>query len=66
MLVFLSNEELQAFTGLERPSAQARWLRENGFPFEIGGDGSPKVLQQVVIARLGGTPKRREPEIRFA
>ncbi|MBC8994999.1 DUF4224 domain-containing protein [Pseudomonas sp. N40(2020)] len=64
--MFLTKDEMATLTGYERPAAQSRWLRENSFPFILGGDGHPKVLHQVVISRLGGhyEPKK-SPELRL-
>jgi len=52
--VLLSDQELKELTGRARPSAQARWLKANGWPFVINSDGRPKVLRSVAFARLGG------------
>ncbi|WP_423359656.1 DUF4224 domain-containing protein [Pseudomonas citronellolis] len=61
----LTAEEVADLSGYSKPSAQARWLKSNGFPFVIGGDGRPKVLRQVVEQRLGATPvaQKREPQL---
>jgi hypothetical protein len=64
--MFLTKDEMAALTGYERPAVQSRWLRENSFPFILGGDGHPKVLRQVVISRLGGQCEpKRNPELRL-
>jgi hypothetical protein len=67
--VFLSNEELRELSGYQKRSAQMRWLEAQGIAFLIGGDGVPKVLRSVVIARLGGTTpveaKPKEPQLRL-
>nr|WP_171049602.1 DUF4224 domain-containing protein [Pseudomonas nicosulfuronedens] len=59
--------ELVELSGYRKPSAQARWLERNGFPFVMGGDGQPKVLRQAVEGRLGGKlgEKKREPQLRL-
>lgn len=67
MLTFLTAAELQTLTGKERPSAQVRWLRLNGYPHDVGGDGKIKVLASFVESRLGGklsvsTAKERGPD----
>ncbi len=60
---FLLNiEKLEQLSGHSKPSAQARWLKSNGFPFVIGGDGRPKVLRQVVEQRLGARSVAQKPE----
>lgn len=63
----LTIKELEDLSGYSKPSAQARWLEQNGLPFLIGGDGRLKVLRQVVEQRLGAPPdeKKREPQLRF-
>lgn len=63
----LTTEEVADLSGYQKPSAQARWLKQNNFPFVVGGDGRPKVLRQVVETRLGGksTEKKREPQLQL-
>ncbi|MDR9865868.1 MULTISPECIES: DUF4224 domain-containing protein [Pseudomonas] len=64
--MLLTRDEVADLTGYERPATQSRWLRENSFPFILGGDGHPKVLRQVVISRLGGQCEtKRTPELRL-
>lgn len=67
--MFLSDVELRELSGYQKRSAQIRWLEAQGIAFLIGGDGLPKVLRAVVIARLGGTlavaPEVREPRLRL-
>ena len=53
--MFLTDTDISSLTGLSRPSAQIRWLREHDFPHEVGADGKPKVLKSYVQQRLGGT-----------
>lgn len=63
-MMFLTDQTVQHLTGLKRPSAQIRWLRSRGYPVEVGADGKPKVLEDVVRSRLGGkvaTERRHEP-----
>jgi hypothetical protein len=66
--MFLTADELAEWTGYKRPSAQMRWLRDNGLPFMVGGDGLPKVLRRAVEARLGAPslPVVAEPRLRLA
>lgn len=65
--MFLSDSELRELTGYQKPSAQMRWLKAQDIVFLIGGDGLPKVLRSVIIARLGGSlsvpPDGREPKL---
>lgn len=60
--MLLSESRLTELTGYARPSFQIGWLRERGWPFEIGGDGRPKVLKSVAESRLGGKVSS-EPEM---
>ena len=62
--LFLDDADLERSTGLRRPSAQRRWLLSRGYPHDVGADGGPKVLEDVVRARLGGKvakERRHEP-----
>lgn len=63
----LTSDEVMDLSGYSKPSAQNRWLEQNGLPFLIGGDGRPKVLRNVVERRLGAEPtvKAREPQLRL-
>lgn len=66
MLAILSPDEIKALTGYTQPAKQMRWLKDNGYPFELGGDGRPKVLEQLVLSRLGGTQQRtKAPQLRL-
>jgi hypothetical protein len=62
--VFLTDAELAELTGLKRPSAQIRWLRDQKWPHVPGGDGKPKVLRAVVMAKMGGFVDN-EPRLRL-
>lgn len=63
----LTSDEVADLSGYRKPSAQVRWIQQNGLPFLIGGDGRPKVLRDVVERRLGADPtiKAREPKLRL-
>jgi hypothetical protein len=52
--LILSCEELGELTSYKRPSAQIKWLESQNYPFDVGGDGYPKVLASYVQRRLGG------------
>ncbi|MGX5220306.1 DUF4224 domain-containing protein [Pseudomonas segetis] len=66
MISFLSPEEIEALTGYVKPSAQRRWLSAQEIPYIEGGDGQIKVLEMVVLQRLGGTQqKKKEPQLRL-
>lgn len=65
--MFLTKEEVAALTGYTKPYAQIRWLDAERFGYVVGGDGQPKVLREVVLARLGAQQKKgREPELRLS
>lgn len=61
--MFLTHEQLVDLTDYKRPFEQIKWLRENGYPFEVGSSGRPKVLVRVLETRL--EPKGG-PKLRFA
>lgn len=67
--MLLTGEEVADLTGYSQPSAQVRWLMENGIPHMLGGDGKPKVLRSLIVRRLGGapeaTPAMHEPKLHF-
>ena len=65
--MFLTKEELISLSGKQKPCAQIRWLRAENIPHIVGGDGKPKVLRDLLVARLGGnTQTRTEPKLRLA
>lgn len=51
--MFLTGNELLELTGRSRPSAQIRWLRQNGFEVLQRADGRPLVLRSAIAARMG-------------
>lgn len=63
----LGKEELSGLSGLQRPSAVRRWLDRQGIPYLDGGDGWPRVLQAVILERMGGPviPPAPEPRLRL-
>lgn len=63
--MFMTPAEVAEMTGYLRPKDQARWLQTEKFGFVIGADGKPKVLRQVVLARLGAHLEKKGPELRF-
>lgn len=65
LTMFMKPDEVAEMTGYLRPKDQARWLQAEKFGFVIGADGKPKVLRQVVLARLGGHAEKKGPELRF-
>lgn len=63
--MFMTPDEVADMTGYLRPRDQMRWLETERFGYVIGADGKPKVLRQVVIARLGGAAEKKGPQLRF-
>ncbi|KAA3649824.1 MAG: DUF4224 domain-containing protein [Proteobacteria bacterium] len=61
-----TRETLIELTGLRRPSAVRRWLDRECIPYMVGADGWPRVLQTIIMARLGGPSKApvKEPQLR--
>ncbi len=57
--MFLSREEIVDLTGLKKPALQLRWLRDRGWPVEEDSKGRPKLLAEVVRARMGGTVQHK-------
>jgi len=62
--MFLCDLELEELTGYRLHRRQARWLRDRGWPFEVSAGGRPSVLREAVVARLGGSTTKSEPEAR--
>lgn len=62
---YLTPAELQDLTDLEQPAAQARWLKDRGWRFEVGASGRVKVDREYHRVRMveGGkdepAPKKR-------
>ncbi|MDU9394593.1 DUF4224 domain-containing protein [Pseudomonas sp. zfem002] len=64
--MFMTADEVADMTSCARPKEQIRWLEAERFGYVLGADGKPKVLRQVVIARLGGHAERKKgPELRL-
>jgi len=61
----LSSTELTELTGLQRPSAIKRWLERQRIPYMVGADGWPRVLQAIIMNRLGGKAESPRPEPRL-
>lgn len=64
--MFLTAKEVADLTGYLKPSAQIKWLDAERYGFAVGGDGQPKVLREVVVARLGGIQSKKGPQLRLA
>ena len=52
--MFLSSHDLKRLTGYVRPSAQAGWLRRNGYRFTVNGLGEPVVAAAEAERKLVG------------
>ncbi|WP_153116335.1 DUF4224 domain-containing protein [Rhodocyclus tenuis] len=65
--MILAHDALIQLTGLRRPSAVRRWLERERIPYVVGADGWPRVLQALIIERLGGhaAPPVAEPRLRL-
>lgn len=68
--IVLSDQELADITGLQRPTAQARWLRETyGITAAKRADGSLSVPRALYLKKAGlgdsGT-NEPEPQLRLA
>jgi len=49
--LFLTHEEIVELTGSPQRPRQCEWLRANGYIFDIGLDGRPKLARAAVLAR---------------
>lgn len=52
-MMFLTKTELAELTGCKTRERQMRWLASNGYKYDVGLDGMPKVLRAFVETRLG-------------
>ena len=64
---FLTREEIADLTGYQQRQKQMDWLRREGWPFAVGGDGHPRVLREELQRRLGVVEgaKQPAPRLRF-
>lgn len=60
--MLLTDEELESITGYVRHSAQARWLREHGWMFELAASGRPVVSRSYAEAKMGGANSAWKPD----
>ncbi|MBU2774301.1 DUF4224 domain-containing protein [Acidithiobacillus ferrooxidans] len=63
--MFLTKDQIYELTGYQNRPQQISWLRENGYPFEIAGDGRPRVLTATVLAKLGAPAQQSRPKLRL-
>lgn len=62
MNLFVTNEDLIELTGYQVGAKQAEWLRNNGYVFEISGNGRPKVLVQHLIEKMTKESQKAKPD----
>jgi len=59
--MFLTADNLRELTGYRKPKLQRRWLAQNGYKFDVRGDGRPAVLvDQVNVRQLKGLDRSIE------
>ena len=51
--MILTKQELADISGLKRPDAMRRWLDRQQIPYIVGADKWPRVLQEIMMARMG-------------
>lgn len=44
MALWLTKDEVADLTGYSRPTCQMRWLKDNGYRFNVSADGTPRVF----------------------
>lgn len=69
MSICLTKEELQEITGFVKHTAQACWLRAQGFTFKLRADGMPIVSRmhfEDIMAGLGCSTTAHEVEPDFS
>ena len=60
--IFLESPDVEQLTGLKRFRAQARWLAQHGYKFEVNALGRPVVLKLAVEQKLSHPISRqRQP-----
>lgn len=61
--IFLESPDVEQLTGLKRFRAQARWLAQHGYKFEVNALGRPVVLKLAVEKKLGPSVRsQRQPD----
>lgn len=63
MSEIVSDTDLNELCGLERPTAQARWLRDNRIAFLRRADGRPRTTWTAVNRALLGHDPSLEPNL---
>lgn len=60
--MFLTRAEIQTLTGLKRPTAQIRWLRTQGYRFNVNALGDPVIAIAEANRKLvGGSRTNGKP-----
>ena len=63
--MFLSDTELEQFTGRKRAKAQIAWLIDNGCRFRVNAAGRPVVREHDVDELFGAPRHERKGRPRF-
>ena len=66
MSLLLSAAEIYDLTGRKQPAAQARWLADRGWMYELDFDGHPKVARAYFAGRLVETHATEQPASEIA
>jgi len=53
MATYMTADQLKELTDKEKPSAQIRWLEQNGWVYSVSAMGRPKVLVAYADQRGG-------------
>jgi len=61
MTLCLTTDELRELTGYQKPSAQIRWLRQQGFIVLKRADGMPIISRAHFEKMTGGTHSPAKP-----
>lgn len=61
--LFLTPEELETLTGYMRPSAQRRWLADQGITHRVNAIGNPVVLRSALETTTKERGKRTTPDL---
>lgn len=62
-MLLLTQDEMAELSGRRQPAAQMRWLLANGWKFQVGADGRPKVLRIEAERRMVGSAGKAQREM---
>jgi hypothetical protein len=66
MSMFMTDAELEEMTGLQRPSAQIRWMDRYGIKYVVSAEGRPRVLRSHLERMMdGGKSAGKRPQPNF-